>query len=144
MAEHIYDKAKYHFSGKWPAGLDPAQAYVHSGLFLGWLIERGLGSEFFQREAAEEIRRFRARKLTAPKLFERFDGVLTSDMLSPEGNAFAREYFELESGPYATEYDQLLADGLDTPYHVADTWENYDRLKHHLDQRFAEWRSRSG
>ena len=40
----VYDKAEYHFGGQWPDGLPEEQAYVHTGMFLGWLMQRGLVS----------------------------------------------------------------------------------------------------
>lgn len=137
----IWDKAEYHYDGDWPEGLPQEQAYVHAGLFLGWLVERDLVSDFFREESEEAIAQFRARSLTGPQLYESWDGALTDDMLSDEGNAFAADYFDISDGAYVTEYEQLLADGLESIYHVADTWENYDRLRAHLDRRFADWRA---
>lgn len=141
MGGTVYDKAKYHFSGDWPTDLPVEHAYHHGGMFLGWLVERDLVSEFFKSEGAAEIREFKRRKITAPELYRAWDGVLTDDMLSTEGNAFAGEYFNLSTGPYVTEYGRLLADGLETTYHVEDTWESFERLKRHLDERFAAWRA---
>jgi hypothetical protein len=43
----VFDKAKWHYQGDFPADLEPDQAFVHTGLFLGWVIDAGLyGDEF--------------------------------------------------------------------------------------------------
>jgi hypothetical protein len=48
MAEPVvYDKAKYHYDGKFPPELPTEQAFVHPGLYLGWLIDLNLYSADF-------------------------------------------------------------------------------------------------
>ena len=69
-------------------------------------------------------------------------GAKPGDMLTVEGNAFTSEYYELESGPYISDYDKLLATGLPTTYHVRDTWANFEKLSALLDRRFDEWKRR--
>ena len=142
MKIKVFDKAKYHFGGKWPAGLPIEQAYVHTGLFLAWLINRALISVDFATRQRDAIESIRSRTLTGPSLFHAIDGVLDSAMLSAEGRAFCEEYYDLKSGPYIDEYESLLARDLPSLYHVTDTWAAYDRLAQHLDRRFAEWRGR--
>ena len=52
MAESIvYDKAKYHYDGNYPKDLPEKKAFVHTGMFLGWIIDQGLYSEEFAQEA---------------------------------------------------------------------------------------------
>jgi hypothetical protein len=136
----VYDKAKYHYGGNYPEGLPDEQAFVHTGLYLGWIMERELYSEWFGAESAGSIARFRAREITGPDVYEEWDGCLIDDMLSDEGNAFSQTYFEFEHGRYLRDYEELLARGLPSLYHVANTWENYDRLRERLDERLAEWR----
>lgn len=140
MKVRVFDKAKYHFGGKWPAGLPIDQAYVHTGLFLAWLINRGLISSSFAARQRDAIESIRERNLTGPSLFHSMDGVLDSSMVNTEGREFCAQYFDLKSGPYIDEYESLLARDLPSLYHVPDTWDSYDRLAQHLDRRFAEWR----
>src|SRR5262245_20687641 len=33
---HVYDKAKYHYDGDYPKGLPRPQAFVHTGMLIGW------------------------------------------------------------------------------------------------------------
>jgi hypothetical protein len=131
----VFDKAKWHFEGNFPEDLDERQAFVHTGLFLGWIIDNDLFSEEFAEDFAKEIRRFKARKMTGPKVYSVADGVFADDMLNKEGRAFTRAYFDFDKGKYLKDYDKLLAAGLPSTYHVQDSWENYDRLRAQIDKR---------
>jgi len=135
----VYDKASWHSGGSWPEELPEAQAYVHAGLFFGWILDRGLMSAAFSADFPELVHAFRAREKTGPEVYALAGGVLASDMLSDDGNAFARAYFDLEHGAFLAEYERLLGAGLPSLYHVADTWPNYEKLRAHLDARFARW-----
>ncbi|SOD03386.1 hypothetical protein SAMN05216486_1126 [bacterium JGI 053] len=138
----VYDKAKYHYGGDYPEGLADEQAFVHTGLYLGWIIDHGLHSDFLAEEP-ELIERFKAREITGPQVYEAWDGCLIDDMLSDEGNAFSKDYFDFERGRYLADYEELLAGGLPSLYHVQDTWANYDRLKARVDERYAVWKRRA-
>jgi hypothetical protein len=141
----VYDKAKYHYGGDYPEGLPDEQAFVHTGLYLGWIVDRGLYSRTFAAESAELIARFRAREVTGPEVYEWWDGCLIDDMLSEEGNAFSQAYFDFDRGQFLADYEELLAGDLPTLYHVANTWENYHRLRERLDERYDAWtRGRGG
>ena len=125
---YIYDDAAHHYGGDWPADLPRSQAYVHTGLYLGWLVRAGLCSERFNTEHAADIAAFRAGEITGPELFMRSGGVLSSAMLSAEGEAFTADYFDLEQGAYLGDYGALLADVQITAYHVPDTPESARRI----------------
>ena len=43
----IYDKAKYHYEGDFPQELPMEQAFVHTGMFLSWIIDNNLFSDEF-------------------------------------------------------------------------------------------------
>ena len=49
--------------------------------------------------------------------------------------------FDFEIRQYLNDYGEILGEGLPTMYHVADSWENYERLKPILDRRLAAWRA---
>jgi hypothetical protein len=138
----IYDKAKYHIEGDWPNRLPEKQAYVFTGLFLGWLIDRELYSREFAEDWSEEIRAFNARKLTGPEIYRRCDGALVDDMLSRQGNAFARAYFDFSKGKYLDDFNDLLGGDLPTLYHVKESWKNYDLLCVQIDKRYSAWLKR--
>src|SRR5687768_1462887 len=91
----IYDEAEYHFGGEaFPDDLPERQAFVHTGMYLGWIIDRGLFSESFAQEAAEEIAGFRSGQLSGTDVYEKWDGALVSEMLSDDGIAFSRWYYD--------------------------------------------------
>jgi hypothetical protein len=142
MAEPIvYDKAKYHYDGDFPDDLEIEQGFVHTGMFLGWIIDHDLYSDWFGKELGGYVIAFKACDMTGAKVFEACDGVLMNDMLSDEGNDFAQHYFDFERGKYMGDYGEVLANGLPTMYHVADTWANYEKLKKRIDKRYREWKN---
>jgi hypothetical protein len=140
----VFDKAKWHFQGDFPKDLGEEQAYVHTGIFLGWIIDNELYSEDFAEENVKEIRKFKARKMTGPDVYRAGDGVFLDDMLNEEGLAFTKAYFDFDKGKYLKDYEKILAADLPTTYHVQDSWENYDQLKPCIDKRFAAWRRKRG
>ena len=145
MAEaHVYDKAKYHYGGNYPDDLPKEQAFVHTGMFLGWILDNDLyDSDFWQNEAGY-IASFKAREMTGAKVYGyACDGALVDELLNAEGNAFARQYFDFEHGKYVDDYDEVLGDDLPSLYHVEDTWENYERIARRISARFAEWKQTS-
>jgi hypothetical protein len=135
-----YDRAEYHKQSVADEGLEPKQAYVHSGMFLGWLVESKLLSEEFLAKAGEGVQQFKARTLTGPKLYELWQGVLTEEMLSEEGNAFARNYFDFRRGEYLEDYEELLAPAGATLLAVEDKWEHFHALSLRLNERYEAWK----
>ena len=138
----VFDKAKWHYEGKFPKDLDEEQGFVHTGMFLGWIIETGLYSEDFVDDFKSEVRKFKARKLTGTGVYAAADGVFDAEMLNREGVAFAKAYFDFDTGKYLKDYDKILTRKLPTLYHVQDTWDNYDLIKPQIDKRFAAWKKK--
>lgn len=136
-----YDKAKYHFESVEKEGLDQSQAYVHSGFYLGWLIDNNLLDEEFAEDCESEIALFIKREITAPRLFELLDGVLSQHDLSEQGNAFSQSYFDFDTGNYLHDYHKFLSDGLPSEFHVQDTWENYHIAAGFISKRYHQWLS---
>ena len=136
----VYDKAKYHFDGNFPDDLHIEQAYVHTGMYLGWIIENNLLSEEFRNESKDEISQFKDRKMSGTQIYISWDGALVDDMLSDEGNEFSTYYFDFEKGQYLHDYEELLAKELVSLYHVKDSWENYVAIKSKIDERYKKWK----
>ena len=136
----VYDKAKYHFETVDDYGLPEIHAYIHTGLYLGWLIENNLLDEEFIDDFGEEIPKFIAREITAPELFSIWDGVLIDDMLSDEGNEFSIHYFDFDKGQYLEDYNKALVKDLPSEFHVNDTWDNYEIVKNFVTRRYIEWK----
>jgi hypothetical protein len=141
----VYDKAKYHSESVAQAGAEEGQEFVHTGMFLGWLIDHDLLEPEFASELADDIAAFRERKLSGPKLFQRWDGVLVDDMLSGRGNAFSSVYFDFEKGSFVADYQRAFGvSGGNDFFGVADSWENYEKIKLIIDQAYERWSRKHG
>lgn len=136
-----YDKAKYHYESVEKEGLDQSQSYIHSGFYLGWLIDNNLLDDEFVEDCESEIALFIKREITAPRLFELLDGVLSEHDLSEQGNAFSQSYFDFDTGNYLNDYHQFLSGGLASEFHVQDTWENYHIAAEFISKRYHHWLS---
>jgi hypothetical protein len=132
----VYDKAEYHYDGDFPKGLPRKQAFVHTGMFVGWLIEHDMIAEGF----LEETQGLKERKVSGARVYKAWDGCLNSDMLTEEGRQFASDYFDFEHGQFLDDYEALLVKDLPSLYHVADTWENYNLIKSKIDERYDVWK----
>lgn len=133
----IYDNAKSHFLGNFPSDLPIEQAYVHIGMYLGWVIENEHYSEYFEDEADIQIYRFMNRQISCTILSEIWDGYLGYELFNETGNLFT--YYYYGGGIYRKDYQTLLSHSLPSLYHVTDSWENYDRLAQKISHRFTEW-----
>jgi len=139
-----YDDASWHYGGNFPKGLPNEAGATHTGMFVAWAVLSGLGGSMHTEDFPENIPRLQSRSVTPGRfLLEACDGKFTDEDLNDEGNAFAREYFDLERGSFLADYEGTLAGGLPSTYHVPDTWDTYDRLRPILDRRLAEWRRRA-
>jgi len=137
----VYDKAKWHYERDYPDALPESQAFVHIGIFLAWAINHNMYSEEFHNGFCEGIAALHHRQITGAKLLQRADGVFADDMMNDEGNAFTRYYFRISDprGGYLSDYDGVFSPLYTTLYHVADTWESYEKIKPILDRRYQEW-----
>ncbi len=138
----VHDKAKWHFEGKFPPDLDRRQAYVPGGLVVAWLAKRGLLSKMAEREFAPELARLRSRSITGPEAYRLLGGVLASDLLDPEADAFLAEYLDPDRGGYWADYGRLAA-GLPSEYHLPDAWASSERLEPLIETSFSRWQART-
>ncbi|MEO5600725.1 MAG: hypothetical protein ABIR06_07350 [Cyclobacteriaceae bacterium] len=140
MEQH-YDDAKHHFLGDFPDVLPIEQAYVHIGMYLGWVIENDLYSEYFKEEASCQIFRFRRKEISCTILSEIWNGYLDLKFLNTAGNSFTYHYYG--SGQYRNDYEEVLGKNLPSIYHVNDSWQNYDKIKTRINIRFNDWKNTS-
>ncbi len=134
----IYDNAKTHFLGNFPENLPIEQAYVHIGIYLGWVIDNELYSDYFEDEAEVQILRFQRKEISCTILSELWDGYLGYELFSKQGNMFS--YYYYGGGLYRRDYDDVLVKDLPSIYHVDDSWENFQLMKDRIDVRFADWK----
>ncbi|WP_028605807.1 hypothetical protein [Ottowia thiooxydans] len=148
-----YDRIDWHSGGDFPKDVPETNGGIHIGMFLAWMISQNLVSDFHREESADEIRRLKGREITGLQfLTAACDGKFWEDDLNDQGNAFSVDYYDAKSafakqhGSFIEDYCDVFdryaeANGFEYPsaYHVENTWENFDRLKPTLDQRFSEW-----
>jgi hypothetical protein len=136
-----YDDASWHCGGDFPSDLPIEAGATHTGMFVAWALLSGLAGDIHVNDSPAALEKLRSRVVTPGAFFlEACDGKFTDEDLNDEGNAFAQAYFDFEHGSYLSDYDKILVGGLPTQYHVADTWENFDKLRTVLDKRLEEWR----
>jgi len=136
-----YDRADWHYGGDYPKDLPPENGGTHIGVFLAWAINHGLEGELHQTNSQASLAAVRQRRMTGREFLEKeCDEKFWETDLNEEGNAFATFYYQ--SDAYFYDYEMTLAKGLPTLYHVADSWQNYDRMAAVIDRRFAAWKRR--
>jgi hypothetical protein len=139
-----YDDASWHCGGDFPVDLSEDAGATHTGMFVVWAMLSGLGGPIHIEDFPEDIPKLRSRSITPGKFFlASCDGKFTDEDLSDEGNAFAQAYFDLSKGKFVADYEQAVAVGLASIYHVPDTWETYEKLRFIFDNRLAAWRGRA-
>ena len=142
-----HDRIDWHSGAEnFPTDLHEDAGGTHIGMYLAWVITRGLEGELHREESPESLEDVRQRRMTGREfLIRRCDTRFWEDDLSDLGNQFTRDYYAAESPPgYFDDYDECLAVGLPSQYHVADTWENFDLIAARIDERFSEWRRAHG
>jgi hypothetical protein len=136
-----YDDASWHYGGDFPKDLPATAGATHTGMFLVWAILNGLAGEIHLVEFPEILNKLRTREISPGQfLLQACDEKFTDEDLSEEGNLFAQAYFDLQKGAYLSDYEKTLANGLPSTYHVADTWDNYDKLNPIISERFKAWK----
>jgi hypothetical protein len=139
-----YDRADFDYSTE--AELLPkGHAGTHIGMFLAWAALNGLESESHRTHSAEALRRLRRREITGREFFEAACKDKFSERdLSEEGNRFAQEYYVDAAGrrgAYFADYKKVLGARLPSFWHVADTWDNYEKIAVVIGRRYEEWKN---
>ena len=140
-----YDDASWHSGGDFPADLPSSAGATHIGMFVAWALLSGLAGAIHTEEFPKALALLTRREVTPGEfLLEACDGKFTDEDLSDEGNAFAEAYYpSADAQPnYLADYIATLFDGEPSLYHVADRWDNYDRLAPTLQKRLEEWRAK--
>jgi hypothetical protein len=138
-----YDDASWHYGAdNFPKELAEESAATHTGMFVVWALLSGLAGPIHVEDFPEHVPKLKNRSVSPAAFFLRScDGKFTDEDLNEVGNRFTANYFDFENGQYLTDYATVLGeDDLDL-YYVADTWDNFDRLKPVLDKRYADWKA---
>jgi hypothetical protein len=149
-----YDRIDWHYGGEYPDDLPKKNGGTHIGMFLAWAFDRGMVGENHRDDSSKELEQLTRREITGLDFFIKVcDGKFWESDLDERGNAFAIDYYFDTDSAFAQQYGSYLEDycnvfnqyaaehGFEYPsvYHVENTWENFERLKPVLDERFAQW-----
>ncbi len=139
-----YDRADFDYSSE-EQPLPKGHAATHIGMFLAWAVLNELVNDWHRQRSPELLQKVKQREITGRQFFEAACGERFSERdLNPEGNAFAEHYYADQAGqrgPYFADYKKVLAAGLPSFWHVADTWANYDKLAPVITRRYQEWKN---
>ena len=139
-----YDRADFDYSSA-AEPLPKGHAGTHIGMFLAWAVLNGLESDFHREHSAELLARLRRREITGRQFFEAACKERFSEKdLGEQGNAFTQHYYVDEAGRrglYFADYKKVLTTRLPSFWHVADTWENYEKIAAVITRRYEEWNS---
>ncbi|MGG1664262.1 hypothetical protein [Brevibacillus sp. NRS-1366] len=108
------------------------------------MIKNDLVGKRSRKEDAPEIELVKRNEMTGAEFYRKnWDGVSSSNELSDEADAFAREYLDIHNDLYtAVDFTNVLAAGLPTIYHVEDSIENYHIIEPIITQRYQDWKRR--
>jgi hypothetical protein len=133
-----FDDYDWH-AGSLPDDLPFEQGFVHIGVYLAWLLERDLLAVHDELlsypPTALALKAVQRRELTGSVLNDHVDGKLMSDLMTTEGDAFTRYYYDRYLGDYAAVMTRLYP----TEYHAADSWDTYDRMRPVIDSAYDAW-----
>lgn len=139
-----YDRADFDYSSA-DQPLPKGHAATHIGMFLAWAILNGLENDWHRHHFAELMARLRRREITGRQFFDAACKEQFAEKdLNVEGNQFAEYYYRDtagERGPFFDDYRKTLATGLPSFWHVADSWDNYDKLDPVITRRYLDWKN---
>ena len=132
----------WHNGGDFPENLPTENGGTHIGIYLAWIINNNLVGEMHLNEAADSIESVKTRRITGRDfLISVCDGKIWEDDLNEEGLRFTRHYYgDEDMKDYIIDYLNVLARELESVYHVEDTWENYDKIRWVIDERYQAWK----
>ncbi|MEN7549004.1 hypothetical protein AAG747_13860 [Rapidithrix thailandica] len=136
--QQVIDDVREHFQNNFPEELPVENAYLPIGVFLAWVIEQELYSSFFEDEFETQILRFKRHETCCGILAELWDGYVAEEQLNEEGKKFAQYYYG--NGIYLKDFQETLGKNLPSIYYVADNWQNYNRMRCRIDERFYDWK----
>ncbi len=132
------DRMDWHYGGDFPEDLPDENGGTHIGMYLAWIINNDLQGELHNEESSESLQDVKSRKITGRDfLIDQCDEKFWEEDLNDEGVTFTEFYY---SENYFEDYAEVLAENLSSTYHVANTWENYDKIALVIDKRFDDWK----
>ena len=138
------DRADWHYLGQgFPEGGPQESAATHIGMYLAWVINNNLIGEFHLEESQSSIEEVKKRKITGRTfLINECDSKLSAQDLNDEALDFT-DYYYGQGGnvqQYLYDYAEMFIHEPMTFYDVEDTWENYEKIREVIDERYNSWK----
>ncbi len=131
-----YDDASWHQEGDSSESLPEESCATHMGMYLGWVIHRGLVGSKHKKEAAEQIEAVRQQEMTGVQFIVCVcDGKLSDEDLGETAQRFTASYYQTS---YFENYIALFPNA-STFYQVDDSSQSYRAVEAMLDRKFSEW-----
>ena len=126
-----YDNVTWHEEAAAAAGQPIEHAFAHIGLFLEWIVRRGLSSP--ETIPARFVAAVERNEIGPAEFMALTRGSLSPDDLSDEGRAFTDAYY----GRYLDDFSALFGD--EVTYGVTADADAFEQIARVIDQRHAEW-----
>ena len=142
MSSYI-DKGDWHFLAEaFPKDAPQEKAGTHMGMYLAWIINNDLIGELHSDECVAEIGMVKERITTGRTfLINECDFCLGDEDFNDEGLAFTLYYYSDDRTvkQYLMDYAEMFIKEPMTFWDVDDTWENYDKIRPVIDERYRSW-----
>jgi hypothetical protein len=126
-----FDDVDWHIDSALAAGVPEENAGAHIGIYLGWLIRRGLHNpEFFTDEWVDAVQK---RDMSGSEVLDALDGKLDSDLMTDDAASFTAWYYDI----YLSDFDHHF--GHRRAYTIVDDQTAQDLIEPVLDGRYKEW-----
>jgi hypothetical protein len=131
------DDVSWHLGNdQFPPDAPEENAATHIGMFVAWAIGKDLWGTLPGVDWSEAVRMVKDRKTTGRTfLLEQCDGKLLSEMMTPEGASFAKDYYPRT---YLKDFQRILAKGLASDYLVKDDWNTFDCIAAEINARYEK------
>jgi hypothetical protein len=140
----IIDCMEWHYRDNYPDDIDKIHASTHIGIFIAWIIENNLESEYLRQSTQKDIERLKQREITGREFFlNNCNNLLQDKMIDKKVLKFILSYYlssREDYCQYIADYNEVFKnDNLNSSYEVKDIWENYYRVFSIIDKRYNDW-----
>jgi hypothetical protein len=133
-----YDDISWHYNDEFPKELRRENAGTHIGIFIGWVIRRGLESDFLRNTMKDGIIKVKNKSISGTDfLINYMDGKFTDEDLNKEANEFTKAFYDTDK--YFDLYDEILNLDLPSIFHVKDTKDNAEKIEKELDSAYRNF-----
>lgn len=136
-SNNIVDNVRDYFGTEFPDEVSLDQAYLHMGIFMGWVIKNDLYSDDYEDEYGSQIIHFVNNEISPIILAESLDGIIEYSLFKEILKPFVRHYYV--SGQYLKDYKETLSVNLDSMFHVQDNRDNFNQMKIIISNRYKSW-----